>query len=239
MYTTVLQPTIRQQVKKIRIIGDRVAFAGAGPTGLLGLYHDELANLWMGNELNKKLTEAVEIIREAFWKHYDPLHKQTAQVIATLSQMALLEAMASALVALPIANRLHLLQYSETCTPNEIQGDQLFVAIGSGQWVAEPFLVWIKRMFWKDKQPTVVQGVFAALLTLDYAIRCSAIGLSDPKQIVTLQRDSKGKWAARELSDAELGEQMQAVGEAEAHMAEYPRAIDAAEAALTPPPPPK
>jgi len=238
--TPTLQQTTVQQVRKIRCIKGRLAIASAGPWGLGQHYAGALEQLWTNNGLSVSMPhEAMAAIKAAFWPHYEPAHK-TAEAMAALNSLrnlALVNSMTSALIAMQIKKSVHIFLVDETCTVCELEGSPYFMALGSGQPVAEPFLSFLSRVFWDQKQPTVSQGIFAIVWTLDYAIRCGTYGLGNPKQLVTFLKQSSGKYETHEIEDSELMEHMQAIDSIEKYLAKYPpRPAEAAEPAPTPPP---
>jgi hypothetical protein len=66
-----------------------------------------------------------------------------------------------------------------------------FVAIGSGQPIADPLAV-IRRLFWPDKLPPTQQGVFAALWAVRHAIQTSHGGAAEAIQVAVLTGASLG-----------------------------------------------
>ena len=80
-----------------------------------------------------------------------------------------------------------------------------FVAVGSGQLIADPFMAFLRRVFWKDSRPNLAGGVFAAVWTLFHTIETNPGGVAEPVQIVVLEKRN-GVFVARELPDGELKE---------------------------------
>jgi hypothetical protein len=94
------------------------------------------------------------------------------------------------------------------------------VAIGSGQYCADPFLAFLRRIFWPNRQPNLAEGIFATWWTLDQAIKTSPGGIAEPKQITVLEmKDSKP--VCRELPEAEIDLHKEAVTNAENHLKEF------------------
>jgi hypothetical protein len=50
--------------------------------------------------------------------------------------------------------------------PEEIGKDLAFIAVGSGQPLADPFLAFLKRILWKGRKPTLPEGRFVAAWTI-------------------------------------------------------------------------
>lgn len=67
---------------------------------------------------------------------------------------------------------------------------------GPGGPTADPFLAFIRRVFWRDQQPTLDDGLFAVLWSLQYSIKAQPGGIAEPIQIGILQKEN-GMWKAR------------------------------------------
>src|SRR5262245_30654943 len=66
-----------------------------------------------------------------------------------------LTALSKTMVALPIKRKLCLFQFDYSGAPEEATAELPFIALGSGQPIADPFLAFLKRILWKDHRPTV------------------------------------------------------------------------------------
>lgn len=80
----------------------------------------------------------------------------------------------SSLIALPIggiSGRPELIQFDYMGMPEMASEDLPSVAIGSSQQLADPFLAFLRRVFWKEKAPHWTDGVFATVWTLLQAIQ--------------------------------------------------------------------
>ncbi len=114
-----------------------------------------------------------------------------------------------------------MIQFDTSACPEAATKDLPFLAIGSGQAIADPFLAFIRRIFWPDHEPNLAEGQFAIWWTLNHAIKCSAGGVSDPKQIIVIEKNQKGTFVARELADSDMQEHAEAIDAAEAHMRKF------------------
>jgi hypothetical protein len=116
-----------------------------------------------------------------------------------------------------LSGTLSLCQFDQQGTPEQATENLPFVAIGSGQPLADPFLSFLRRIFWPTRLPTLAEGVLATLWCLRQAIDTNAGGVADPIQIFAL--DSSGK--VKELEEIELGEHYQAIEGAERALAGF------------------
>ena len=91
----------------------------------------------------------------------------------------------------------------------------------------------LRRTFWKTRKPSLQDGIFAALWTLEYVIRSDPGGVGGEPRIAVLEKRN-GLWNARHIQDLELEEHRQAVADAQLHLAGFALATG-----LPTPPPPK
>jgi len=235
------QMTVRQPVKKLGIISDEVIVGVSGHVGLGQRLAGTMTELYQASAFvqnGKPLPPhlVMTLIRENFWKHIN-LEMQVAQVAQKLvGQSALNNALNAAVVAMPVAGQGCLFQFDPQGAPEEATENLPFIAIGSGQNTADPFLAFLRRNFWSDGLPSLADGTFAAYWTLEYAIKGAPGGISDPIQIITLSRGKKG-WLAEELSNSDLQEHRQSVATAEQSLRDFRKGLDPATATSSNPPP--
>src|SRR5439155_17821827 len=156
--------TARQQsVKKLRIVRDKIVFGLSGPVGLGQLLCAGVEVADGEGALGGRVEQVAEYLRGVFWQRIEPEMRSAIvaqQVVG--SQAAAQSAICSAILALPVAGRGELLQFNQQGSP-EITTDELpFVAIGSGQPIADPFLAFLRRAVWCMKMPTIQDGILAA-----------------------------------------------------------------------------
>jgi len=221
-------PTARQQsVKKLKILRDKAVFGLSGPIGLSQLLAASVEEALDKGHLRDRVEHFAEHLRGVFWKLIEPEMKNAVVVQPVVgSQAAASSAICSTILALPVQGRAELLQFNHQASP-EIATEELpFVAVGSGQMLADPFLAFIRRVVWRMKAPTVQDGVLAAVWTLQHAIETNPGGIAEPMSIVLLtkERDAKGRddFVARELAPQALEEHREAVKDAEEQLANWP-----------------
>lgn len=216
------QTTARQTAKKLNILFGSVVLGVSGPVGLAQRFEAEIEALWDSKKFSgKKPHEAAVIIREVLWRHVEPEIKAARTAMTLISPaVAAQSAICSAVVALPISKSPCLFQFNQQCSPEQATEQLPFVAIGSGQTIADPFLAFIRRIFWPDKSPTIGDGIFAAVWTARHAIQTAPGGIGDPIQIITIKQ-SQGNWCANELAPQELQEHEEAVRAAEVALSRF------------------
>jgi 20S proteasome alpha/beta subunit len=229
--------TVRQSVKKLTKIGECVAIGTSGPVGLGQRFGAALQKLWDDKKLSgKSPNEVMTILQKEFWQ-FAELEFRAVQVTGPiLGQAALESAISCTIVVMPIAREARLIQFNHQCSPELASHDLPFVAIGSGQPLGDMFLAFLRRIFWKDHRPKVTEGVLATVWALTQAIKTNTGGVSDPIQVMTLEKVN-GDWKVEELAEDDLSEHYQAIKDAERTLTDYRTYLNP-EKPGTPPPEP-
>jgi 20S proteasome alpha/beta subunit len=216
---TIAENTVQQPVRKLFGVDDELIVGVSGPVAFSQIYSAEIRRLSKAQFL-KRPEKVLSAIRDAVWGNLEKEWKAASTTSGVLGQAALSSVMSSAVVAMPILDEPSLFQFNHQCTFEEATSDLPFVAIGSGQKLADPFLAFLRRIFWPAKLPHLSDGILATLWTLQQAIRTNAGGVSDPIQIMTLSK-IKSRWTAVELTDEDLAEHKQNISDAERALANY------------------
>jgi 20S proteasome alpha/beta subunit len=199
-YGVLGQQTVRQPTRKLEILSESLIVGVSGPVGMGQRYVGELARLWeqkhfKGSDLAH---QAMDKLRAAILPTIKDEFSMAAAAQPVLGNVAAQHAISSALVAIPVQKVPCLFQFNHQGSPEQATARLPFVAIGSGQMTADPFLAFIRELLWEGKQPTLLQGMFAAHWTLHHAIRTSPGGVAGPIHLAVLEKNGK----ARELGDA-------------------------------------
>ncbi len=246
-HNTILQPT-----KKLTIISGRVIVGVSGAIGLGQRIIRAIDNLWTQTDPNDRHTfstqsgsaprkphEAMVKVREKLAPHLLPELQIAAQAAQAVGQQAALQsAVAHTMLAVLVQGNPCLFQFDQQGAPEEATEQLPFISIGAGQAIADPFLAFIRRIFWQPSIPNLGDGIFAVLWTLEHAIKTHPGGVADPIQMAILT--PKG---ARELTNAELAEHQQSVQAAEDALRNYKTSLvsgphTATEPLPSPPTPP-
>ncbi|WP_428939674.1 hypothetical protein [Fontivita pretiosa] len=214
------QMTALQPVKKLAIIQSKIILGVSGPIGLFQRIQGIVPSF--PHLTGRSKTEVMGDLRKAIWKDILQLEFEAATLTSkVIGPAANLSCVCSAMFALPVKNNeLALIHLDQNASPEAASDDLPFAAIGSGQPLADPFLAFIRRIFWPGRLPNLAEGEFAIWWTLHHAIKTAPGGIAEPKQMAVLQIDA-GKVIARELSSAEMQEHEEAVGNAERHLSEF------------------
>jgi hypothetical protein len=215
--------TAKQSVKKLTLHHNCIITGVSGSVGLSQRINGTIATLYgEGKQLTgKKPFQAMPIIGQRIWldclkQEYDIAVEAQKLIGGNLAQQSCL---CSSVLAMPISKELCLFQFNHQAHPEMATKDIPFIAIGSGQFCADPFLAFIRRIFWPDRLPHLSEGIFATYWTLDQAIKTSPGGVAEPKQIAVLETKD-GKSVCRELTEAEIDPIKEAVTNTEKHLRE-------------------
>ena len=206
--------TIEQKIRKIQVIGDRVIVAGTGQVGL-------------GQRFNA-------VVQSAWQQKDKPFSKPPLEVGKLLAQLAIKDfqftavqmGQFGALVAFPTGSQSNLCEFAVGDFQPELKTDDSlwYVSMGSGQPITDPFLGFMRRVFWKDDVPSSQDGIFAVTWALQHAIEVNPGGINEPMQIAVLGRDKRGRLLARLLEESELAEHKNNVEGAISHLRNYAQA---------------
>ena len=167
-------------------------------------------------------TGAMDLLRREMWK-VTSFEFHVSQAIAPmLGQQATQTAFNHTLVAMTLGGKPYLFTFDYKCAADMATPDLPFSAIGSGQFIADPFLAFLRRMFWNDCPPSLGDGIFATAWTLQHAIESAPSGIAEPIQIMVIDKSGQ----ARELAHAELKEHTESIARAENSLRNYKAFIE-------------
>jgi hypothetical protein len=212
---TAMQPT-----KKLKIIDGRAILGVSGPVGLYQRIEGSMSKN-PRQLFNHSANDIKTTLRAAVWN--DILLPEFEAAKATIQLLGAQAAQSSCLSATILAHpaqngaEICLTSFNHQFSPESATDNLPFVTVGSGSRLADPFLAFIRRIFWPDRPPTVAEGEFAVWWTLDHAIKTATGGLAEPKQIMVLERRG-GAVTATELSSDQCREHGEVAGRAEIHL---------------------
>jgi hypothetical protein len=232
-YGVMGQSTTVQPVKKLTIIDGKMILGVAGAVGIAQRFHGMIVA--RKNSLGGlPPTEVMRHLRTDFWSGCLETEFKVAEIAQRLvGQAAQSSCLSATIFALACSKQLCLIQFDQNAAPEMASGHLPFITIGSGQPTADPFLAFIRRIFWGDRVPNLAEGIFATYWTLHHAIMTSPGGVADPKQIAVLE-PSGNTFAARELTEQQLLEHQEAVGSAEEYLRDFQNARPAQHLGQTP-----
>jgi hypothetical protein len=196
--------TIEQPSEKISVIDNHIIVAGTGQVGLGQRFVKIVHGLWSSNK---------------FTGHYIDCAKQVTQaVINDFSATSAPMGGYGALVAFPVAGKPHLCEFAITDLQPEFKTENLwYCSMGSSQPITDTFLAFMRDIFWKDGPPGIADGIFSVLWTLEMAIQINPGGVNGPVRIAVMS-GTKGNLTAKLLTDDDLAETREWLGEMKASM---------------------
>lgn len=225
--TSLGQPTIRQDtVAKLHIAtsnSPRAIIALSGPIGLSQTYFDELDGYVRSHNNRirwRNIQEAKTELTKMFWQHAKPAWERAGVVAQTTGQAAMIECNHASAVVFALDDTPHLIQFSPQCSSEEVTESLPFVSLGSGQVSADPFLAFIRRIFWPRGLPSLLDGKLATIWTLDEVIQHNPSGVGGEINIAALAKDVDGQWKCSLVPPEEIATHRQALAERESRMRE-------------------
>ena len=213
------QRTIEQEIDtKVRIVRNSALYASAGAVGPSQDILSSLESNWQRVGKRPKhhiVKKEISDLISAQISHYARRMEETL-VVPGRSDSFVTGVEYAAVMAVPIANEHHLFLFDRHGNPEEYRSELPIVTVGSGQVQADPFLAFVKRVAWNDKQPnSVQQGIVGVLWTLQYVIaRNSSLGVGGEPSVGILEID-RGRWVASVLKGERLGMHTEAIATAE------------------------
>lgn len=176
----------QQSVQKVSLIQDRIVFAGTGAVGIAQLIIQSLDAGWTAGVFKniKSGPDMMRLIGVRIGETVAPFlqtgklqHGLTGEASASLCK---------SLIALPVVKKFKLFQFDFGGAPEQATEQLPFIALGSGQAIADPFLALLKGMMWSESVPTLAEGRLAAIWTIDHVRRTNPGGVGGEIQLATL-----------------------------------------------------
>ena len=209
---------------KIKIIGSSVITAATGSVGLAQRFNQKMLAMNNKGELRKAdVIEQGTFISEKIINDFKRTpsapqnHPHTGWGLG-------------ALVALPLNSKPELFEFDSIQFHPERRGDpgqdgkdrtSRIVSMGSGQVIADPFLGFIRNLFWTSDKPKLKDAKVAVAWTLKHVISLNPGGVGGPQQLAVLEKIG-AQWEASEIEPGEIADQ---VIDLEEHIGKYRQAM--------------
>ncbi len=120
-------------------------------------------------------------------------------------------------------NKHHLVHlHAGLFQPMVINASMPFVSIGSGYHITNPFLSFIKKVFWHEQEvPTLQVGIFSAILAINLAIEINCGGINAPLHLAVLKYDEETGYSCSKLQDDEISQHQENAKEAIKYFSQY------------------
>jgi 20S proteasome alpha/beta subunit len=199
--------TVGQPVTKITTVGPDLLFASSGRIGMSQQFEAFIKRL-SGETYFAKNDYAIAIGRVQ--QHFRPIVEGAFKTATAASQIvgqqaAQSDCICASILAAPFRDGMKIVEISPQIAVEFLTPELSFLSMGSGKLTADPFLGFLKNVFWPDRLPTVREGALAAYWTIKLAtdLRVSGVGMGI--DICTLEGSDDG-WASRKLEDNETAE---------------------------------
>lgn len=209
-------PTIGQQeVRKLHRLNENILFSSTGAVGVSQLIADKLKSEW-----DKKTFSGIQSPDELM----DKIGKTIVNLVGPYLQSATWvqplgadtsSSLCKSLVAMPVASTPNLFSFDFNGAPERATLQLPFIALGSGQPIADPFLAFLKRLLWVTTEPTVAEGKLAAVWTIDHVRHTTPGGVGGGIQVGVLSGKAGKAPTVELLADGDIEEHLQKVSTTE------------------------
>ena len=214
---------IEQEVSnKIEYLAGDSLIASAGAVGLSQLIKDKLRISWRSVLSQDDVYSARIQLEELTWSEIARAMGHAAEAQELLEENLEPTVLTSSLVTFPLKGVPVLLRLNEIGQTLEVTCESPFTSIGSGDFQADPFLAFVKRVVWDDKQPEAVEdGVLEVLWALQHVIDVNGgLGVGGSPVVATLQTVD-GCWEADIRKGPLLDQHLQRIAGAENSVLTY------------------
>jgi hypothetical protein len=239
LITSTGQRTSMQPIDKLDIIANKIILGVSGSVGIAQFFKAGIEKLWNDKSLSgKDITEAKNMLAAALRENLHVEFKAVDNAPAASQNYFSQGVFTNTLIALPVDKKPVLIEFDPKGSPEEKNEKLPTVAIGSAQQIVDPFLAFLRRIFWKDQLPNLAEGKLAAYWSLDFAIKSAPGGIGPPIKLSILEKINDN-WQARELSEKELNEQAEAADGIEDYIRDFKPSKENIEEVVAKPPEPK
>lgn len=207
--------TIEQPSEKLKIYSGAIIVAGTGQVGL-------------GQRFGRIIETAYSERLFVGTHHYIQVGTELSRrTIADFSSTAVKVGQYGALIGFALGEKPHLCEFPISDLQPEFKTETMwFCSMGSGQPITDPFLAFIREVFWRDGVPSVQDATFAVTWALDHAVEINPGGINGPVRIAVLEKQA-GKFCARILDNDDLQEHRENIEQAKERLRTFPKSQNA------------
>jgi 20S proteasome alpha/beta subunit len=210
------QHTVGQSVTKVQVLHGEALYATSGHKGL----GQQLCAIVDGKQpefKNQAYDRTIVKLQESLRPIIDAGFKTATNAAGVIGHsVAASDCMCGGLLAAGFKDGLKLIEITPQLAVEYMTTDLPFISMGSGKLSADPFLGFLRKVYWPMKLPTLPEGALAAYWTIQHAIDMKVFGVGFGVdvfvvELVTAPSSKPGKipetiFKARKLDDAELAE---------------------------------
>jgi 20S proteasome alpha/beta subunit len=226
----------QQEVRKIVAVNKHILYSGTGAVGASQIIADRVRDLW---ENERKIKGTAEQCMNVVGQEINTLMRPYLETAAWQRNIVgeANQSLCKSLIAMPTPKQPSLLSFDFNGAPERATAQLPFVSMGSGQFIADPFLAFLKRVLWGRDEPTLAEGRLVAIWTIDHVRRTNAGGVAGEIQVASLVAKGGNLPEVEVLSPEDTQEHLQRVASAEGALVAELRNVKPAEAAAIPQPP--
>jgi hypothetical protein len=148
------------------------------------------------------------------------------------------DAICASLLAAPFKDGLKLVEVTPQIAVERLTDESPFISMGSGKGSADPFLGFLRKVYWPTGLPSVREGTLAAYWTIHHAIDMKVTGVGFDVDVFVVEPSGSKGYVARQLDNAELAEHNEFIQACEDALRSVRDQIAAPGAQPAPTPPP-
>jgi 20S proteasome alpha/beta subunit len=182
----------QQHIRKIHPLATSLIYSSCGSVGMSQLIAARVRRLWEEGGAGgvKNAAEMMDKIGRVICDCVSPYLKSANLVRPLVGDAS--SSLCKSLVAVPIKKQPCLFAFDFGGAPEHATPELPFMALGSGQAIADPFLAFLKRLLWPSGAPSLSEGKLAAIWTIDHVRKTNPGGVGGPIQLATLASADAG-----------------------------------------------
>jgi 20S proteasome alpha/beta subunit len=163
------QHTVGQSVTKVRVINGEALYASSGHHGL-GQQLSSVVQNKQPEFKNQGYDRVIVKLQDSLRPLVDPGF-QTASLAARVigNASAATDCLCGSMLAAGFKDGLKLVEITPQVAVEYMTSDLPFISMGSGKPSADPFLGFLKKVYWPQELPTLQEGTLAAFWTIRHA----------------------------------------------------------------------
>jgi 20S proteasome alpha/beta subunit len=228
--------TVGQPITKVRVIRDEVLYATSGHNGL-GQQFGAIVEGKQQEFKNQGYHSNIIKLQQALRSLADAALKTATHAAGVIGNAAASDCLCGGLLAAGFRDGLKLIEITPQIAVEYMTADLPFISMGSGKASADPFLGFLRKVYWPTNLPTIQEGALAAYWTIRHAIDMKVSGVGFDVDVFTIEPKDKA-FVARRLTDAEVAEHVDFIKASEEALRGFRETIAAPPAAApveTPP----
>jgi 20S proteasome alpha/beta subunit len=198
------QQTVGQSVTKVQVLNGEALYATSGHKGL-GQQLCAIVESKQPEFKNQRYDANIVKLQEALRQVVNGALNTAGLATRVIGNAAMSDAICGGLLAAGFKDGLKLVEISPQVQVEYMTNDLPFISMGSGKPSADPFLGFLRKVYWSMKLPTIQEGALAAYWTIYHAIDMKVPGVGFSVDVFVVETKAK-TFTARQLDEAEIAE---------------------------------